>query len=777
MRRPCLALSAALALIAILPAAVLSAVSEGRLGRQVVPTFQSVRLVLDADRRDYRGSVRIELEAREPATSFQFHAEGLRLERMTLTGREGVFTHSHSLGERGLVTLRPVAPLTPGRYTLAIDFTNDFDTQAASLYRLETGGRSYAFTQFQANDAREAFPCWDEPEFKIPWRLTLVVPEKHLAITNTPPEKITRVRGAKTVVFKKTPPMPSYLVALATGPLETVAIKGMSIPGRVVTVQGASRFAAEAIRMTPPLLAALERYFGSRYPYEKLDLIAVPEYWWGAMENPGAVVFADRFLLIDPKASSVQQKSTLAKFIAHELAHMWFGDLVTMEWWDDLWLNESFANWMGNKISDQIYPQFRASVAQLQGAQNAKVTDARLSARAMRQRVESTSNLDQLFDELSYQKGEAVLGMTERWLGPEVFRRGVLNHLKAHEWKTARGDDLWNALSAAAGKDVGLALSTFLDQPGVPLVSVSSIGGNRVRITQSRFLSHGVKSPRATRWQIPVTLKYSDGTATRTQTVLLTQPKQVVTLEISGAPLWLHPNDGEAGYYRWRVDAAMLNTLAEQSKDVLDVRERYGFLLNLSALLNAGAIHGDEYLLAAGKFAGDTDPDVIRAMLGEFHKVREALTHRQEEAFAVYVRRVAAPAVERFGLERRPRESAAVSELRPEVYKWMARYGRDEATLVRAETMAKAYLEDPSAVDPSLAEVALSLAAIRGDRALFDGYRRRFETTQVPIERNATSGLSRASATRGLRTRLSVTRSAVRCGRTSFSTFRTRCID
>src|SRR5207247_4365615 len=370
-------------------------------------------------------------------------------------------------------------PHAPGSYALDVDFTAKFNLQAASLYRLKVENDWYSFTQFEATDARGAFPCWDEPEFKIPFQITLVVPEAHLAIGNTPIESETVADGQKTVVFEKTPPLPAYLLAIATGPLETVPIEGMRVAGRIVTIKGASGLAAEAARVTPPLVAALEKYFGIPYPYRKLDLLAVPEFWPGAMENAGAITFADQILLIDPHVASGDQKRRLVSIAAHELAHMWFGDLVTMRWWDDLWLNGSFASWMGGKIGDQVFPGGRLQIAQVGGMQSAMRSDGRLSTRAMRQPIEGVENLHQLADELTYDKGQAVLTMFEAHLGPETFRKGVVAYLKAHEWGSATASDLWASLSKTAGRDVAEPMATCLDQPGAPLVAAHLLPGGQ----------------------------------------------------------------------------------------------------------------------------------------------------------------------------------------------------------------------------------------------------------------------------------------------------------
>ncbi len=768
-------------LLVALPAA---RAAETRLGRAVVPTFEAVRLALDADKLDYSGSARIDLEVREETNTIQFHARGLTLGRMSLVpgaggdapsgdGASGTarrFTAeiplTHEIGDGGVVTVRTSERLAPGPYVLSIDFTNPFDTQAASLYRLETGGRAYAFTQFESNDAREAFPCWDEPSFKIPYQITIEVPEAHEAVSNTPPQSTTVAGGVKTVAFKKTPPLPSYLLAIATGPLEFVPIPGLSVPGRVVTVRGGSRLAGEAVRTTPPILAALERYFGRPYPFEKLDLIAVPEYWYGAMENPGAIVYSESRLLLDPDAMNISDRRSLISTTAHELAHIWFGDLVTMAWWDDLWLNESFASWMGNKITDEVYPEFQSQLRSVESAERAKRTDARPSTHAMRQPVEAADNLQQIADELAYSKGQAVLAMFERWLGPETFRLGVLDYLETHAWGNATGSDLWNALTKAAresrgpaaGRDVAAAMATFLDQAGVPLVTATRAGGNRVSLRQSRFWSTGAASAEspsaagamgaaaatgdaaagapASRWQIPVALKFSDGRTTRTQHVLLTEEEQIVTLECEGSPAWIHPNADEAGYYRWSVEPSILDALATRAAESLDGRERVGFLGNLAALLNAGTIRGDDMLRFIAGFAHDPEPEVISSLLEALDQIDDSLIADDARgAYAAYVRKILRPAADRFGLSRRPGEDEAVTSRRPKLIAYLADEGRDGVIIAYAESLAASYLADPMSIDPSFAGTALNLAAIRGDRSLFETYRTRFEAARIPTER------------------------------------------
>jgi alanyl aminopeptidase len=709
---------------------------SGRLQRDVLPVSERIKLNLDARKKSYSGSAMIDLRVVAAVDSFQFHSEGLQLTRVTLRRGKGIIASSHVQSAPTTVTVHTVKPLPPGACTLDVEFTNDFNTVAQGLYRLKTGGESYCFTQFEADDARKAFPCWDEPSFKIPYQVTLVIPKSHRAVGNTLIARTIPGKLTKTVVFHTTKPMPSYILAIATGPLEFVPIHGMSIPGNVVTVKGKSALAARAAAMAPPIIAAEERYFGIPYPYEKLDVLAVPEFWPGAMENAGAVTFRDEVLLVDPKTVSALQLSTLSEYMAHEFAHQWFGDLVTMDWWDDLWLNESFAEWMGDKISDEVNPQYNQRVVDLRQTNTAMATDSRLSTRAIRRPVSALDNLLEAADELAYKKGQSMLTMFEEWMGPETFQKGVRAYVTAHAWGNTTASDLWDALSQASGKDAKAAMSTFLDQEGIPLVTADLLPDGKVKVTQTRFLSYGVAAPREQLWQIPIALSYSDGSSVKTQHVLLTGREMTVTLEGTKAPVWINPNAGPSGYYRWSVSPDMMSRLAGSAAQAMTPVERVGFLGNLSALLGAGLVHGDEFTRLVGKFAEDPTPEVILGLMDEVTTVRRSfVTKDLADAYAAYVRKTLGPAMRRFGMSRREGEGEAVSLVRPALIRFLADDGRDPRALAFADSLAKQHLASPGSVDPSLIGTALEMSAIKGDQALFEEYRKRFERAEIPAER------------------------------------------
>jgi alanyl aminopeptidase len=735
MTRPTPALTAG---ILISGWALISSAEAARLGRDVVPTFQAVELEVDANQSDYRGAVRIALRVETPTDRFGLHGREMEIVTLTLEGPSGPVEVEHERAGDDLITLHAPRPLAAGDYTLAIAFESPFNTRAVALYRVEENGHAYAFTQFEAADARGAFPCFDEPGFKIPWELTVKVPEAHIAVSNTPVESRSTDDGWTTYAFAKTKPLPSYLIALATGPLDTAEMPGLGVPARIVTTRGQSGLAALALEQTPPILKALERYFGEPYPYEKLDFIAISEFWAGAMENPGAVTFSSDILLRDPASVSVAERRLLAQVIAHELAHMWFGDKVTMEWWDDLWLNESFADWMGDKITGEVFPQYRMDLEVVDDAQSVMVGDSRPTTSAIRRPVESTDTL--LADVgLQYNKGKAILGMFEAWVGEDVFRSGVLAYMDANAWGNATADDLWTALDEASPVGLSRALATFIDQPGLPLVDVEPLGEGRVRLNQSRFGNGGAPLAPQT-WRIPVVLKYFANGETVTRDVLLDEATAVV--DLGARPAWIYPKAGARGYYRWRVPDETLSGLTTNARTRLSDAERMDLVGNLAGLMRAGVLDGGRLLAAFSTLGGDPEPMVVSSVLDQLGGLEDAFVSVDvEDDFAAYVRRTLRPALDRIGLAPREGEGETTTLVRPRLLAWLGETGRDPEVLSFAEAQARAYLERASSVPLSIASTCLALATLDGGEEHFELLRRRFEKAKTPAERTLYLGL------------------------------------
>jgi len=702
-----------------------------RLGDAVVPVSQSINLTTDPASDTYSGSVTIELDVKKPASSFLIHARDLTIDSLKLTKGGSEIAATHAAGEDGTVAIS--AAVTPGPHTLTIGFTNKYNRTAVGLYKMTLkNGEPYLFTQFEAIDARRAFPIFDEPRFKIPYELTLTIPEKYEALANTPVASETKSGDAKTIKFARTRPLPSYLIAMAVGQFESTPIEGMSVPGRVVTVKGQGQLAKSAAEITPPVLAALEKYFAAKYPFEKVDLIAVPEYWAGAMENPGLVTYRDTILLLDPKTATPQQRQGLVRVTAHELAHMWFGDLVTMEWWDDLWLNESFADWMGDKITDQVHPEFEHLIGEMGGMQGVMSADARATTDPIRKPQtspeESMRNVG-----IAYNKGKAVLSMFEQWIGPEKFRQGVLEHIKANAWGNANAAEFFASLAKHAPAGTSAALETFIAQPGVPIITIE-VSGTTAKLSQKRFSTSADVQQHT--WTVPVMLRYSDGKKTYTKAVLLDAPSKTVELE-GGRVAWLYPHATAAGYYRWQLDDASMSALAAKATEVLDPRERLAFLGNLNALFRSGVLHGDAYLAHLERFANDPDAHVLGSVVGALAQIRGTFDSAEARPkFAAYVRRTLGPALQRIGFDPSKDTSQSVTILRPQLVSWLAQYGDEPSAWQFVKEHLPKYLQDPSSVHPTLAGLVVSLSAVRGDEALFEEYKKRFENATIPAERS-----------------------------------------
>ncbi len=706
-----------------------------RLAQDVIPLEQSINLHLNPDDADYSGDTSIKLKVVKESESFFFHSETIEIVNLILTSKKKNISCTYEQVEENRVKVIPTTMLELGEYLLEIEFVNNFDTQANAVYRMETEGESYVFSQLEADEAREAFPCFDEPIFKIPYQLTMTVPEQDFAVTNTPIESQETIDGWTTYRFKKSKPMPSYLIAVAVGPFEFVDMPDMPIPTRVVTPKGMLHLSQMALETTPPILKALEKYFDRPYPYEKLDLIAVPEFWPGAMENVGAITYSAGILLVDNEHATSRQKLRQAAVTAHELAHMWFGDLVTMVWWDDLWLNESFANWMGNKITNQVFPEFELEVSRATSANGAMVGDARQTAVAIRQPIVSMADLLGNIG-VVYNKGEAVLNMFEKKIGEEKFRAGILKYIDQNAWGNATADDLWHALKNASDFDLPKAMETFINQPGLPLVIIEQLTDNEFKITQKRFGNYNSNYDNSFQWQIPLSIKYSSGSSVKTKTILLTKESQTISFPSDGKIAWVMPNVNSDGYFRWTTSPENLVQLATNAQELMTPRERIGFLLNLVALLDAGQVNGGDYLQIISHFKNDPNMQVMSTVLRNLGKVVNSfLTDELRPDFAVFVNKTLQSTMDKVGFTSIVGESERVQMLRPSLIYWLADHGRNAEALSFAEKQFKNFMDDPDSVDPSIISISVALACIRGDMELFNECKSRFENATTPAMR------------------------------------------
>jgi aminopeptidase N len=707
---------------------------DGRLPPLAVPERYAVRLTVDPDEARFSGDVKILLLVPAPTPYLVLHGRDLHVTRATATTGSGTTeatvtpraAHGGQVAEELVLAFAKDLPV--GTVTLALAYDAPFSASLGGLYRVKDGGRYYAFTQFEATDARRAIPCFDEPDFKTPWDLTLTVPRGLVAVANTHDVERKDDGRTATVRFATTPPLPSYLVAFAVGDFDVREGARGPVPIRLFATKGKAALGEIALEATRALTDELTTYFGIRYPFDKLDIVAVPDFDAGAMENAGLVTFRDELLLLDPAHASFRSRRSLTKTIAHELAHQWFGDLVTMQWWDDLWLNEGFATWAEAKIADAYRPSFGARLEQTSSIGDVMDLDAMRSARAVRQPVSSTSEAMEAFDGITYDKGSAVLTTIEHWIGEEPFRRGVHAYLEEHAWKGARADDLLRALGTASGKDVSAMAATYLDRPGVPVVAVrrdcsrerGQPRGSKLHASQAPWRPLGDEASSAdtpARWTIPLEIT-SPSFAIALE---LSREAPEVTLAEPTCPEWTLPNPGGKSYYRYSLDEKGWDALFDAWAR-LDTGSRLAALQSLWADVRAGSLSPEVVLRSLPTLDRETNRLVVDAEINLLDAFDAALVEeRARPAFRRYVRKRMLSHAERTQ-PRRDGASAASAPaaadedralLRRTVVWALGELAADDATLAQAERVAESWLEDPSSVDGDVAQGAVGMGMRR----------------------------------------------------------------
>ena len=714
-----------------------------RLPADARPTRYALTLRIDPAQPRFEGVVDIAVDLERLRDVLWLHGKDLTVHRATIQpeGWPAAPARWEQTSSGGVVALHPAAPIGPGRILVHVEYDAPFGGNDEGLFTLARGGDRYAFTQLEATYARRVFPCFDEPGFKVPFEVTLLVPHGLATIANTRETSRAPEPGNipwDRVTFAPTEALPSYLVAVAVGPFDVVAapdlppsaVRRRPLPIRFVATRGRGRELGYAVAHTGELVTALEAYFGSEYPYAKLDLLAVPDKS-GAMENAGALTFAEGLLLVDDGAASVDARFGFAAVVGHELAHQWFGDLVTMPWWNDLWLNEGFATWMEPRIVAAVRPELHPEIRALDSTHEAMSADSLVSARKIRQEIADDSDIDSAFDSITYDKGGAVLSMFERWIGPEAFQKGIRSYLGAHRFSTAGADDLLAALSLAAGRDVAKPFRSFLDQPGLPFVEAHLVceGSPRLVLEQSRFLPLGSTGPKdASLWQIPVCARYPDGKETREACTLLTGHEGV--LPLGGAcPAWVMPNADAAGYYRWSLAPADEKKLGV-ALPALSERERMSFAKSLTAGFARGTARVADTLEAMAPLAADPSYAVAAAPMDLVSTLGRWLegdpVHAQVQGYAAALY---APVLRTLGWDsvKGAAEGAGRTLLRQSVVEFLAFTARDPAVRREAAARGRAYLGfgkdgklHPDAVAAELAATAIAVAAEEGGAAFFD---------------------------------------------------------
>jgi alanyl aminopeptidase len=715
---------------------------DGRLPAVAKPLRYALSLDVDPRKDTFSGTERILLDVLEDTAHVVLNARDVHIKRAWIsTAHESVEMTSsmrtaHGALEPDELVLSADRVLPKGRATLSIEYDAPFGKQLSGLYVAKDAGEPYAFTQFEAADARRAFPCFDEPGYKTPYDVSLTVPSGMLAFSNGR-ETAREPHGDKTTfTFNTTAPIPTYLVAFAAGHFDVVDGPQSPVPIRFITTKGRSVHAASALKAGAEILPFLARYFGIQYPYEKLDLVAVPDFGAGGMENAGFITFRDDAILLDERASARQRRGMIG-LMTHELAHQWFGDLVTMKWWDDLWLNEGFATWTTFKIVDQYKPELGFKADAAASATYIMDQDGLASARAIRQPVNSIGQAMEAFDGITYQKGAAVLRMLEHHVGEDVFRKGVHAYLEKNAWGNATADDL---LASIGARDLA---RPYLDQPGVPVVVVDSLDcGKKATGHQDRFAPLGVtfESKESLAWSVPLCFEPKGGKDA------CAIANTSWTVQVPGAcPVFGNPD--ALGYYRVAWPEKDVATIAK-GWDTVSPSTRIAALADAWAQARMGKLDGGVLLKdVLPAIDHETDRRVIERLSSILYDLSDLVDDATWPAFSAYVRARIAPHLARLDKIGEQKLDEDQRLLRRNLTYAAVDLGEDVALAKKLEAVAKAFRAGDKSVDSDYGQVALELTARTADPAEL---RKAVETATTPqahaIALRASSGVTDPAA-------------------------------
>ncbi len=719
----------------------------------VRPSKYTLKLQPDLEQATFSGEETIAIRVVEPVSEIVLNAVDLEIGEVSLRhGPLDIPCGSVSLNEERETATLDFGPalngenLPLGEAVLEVAFTGELNDKLRGFYRsryIDAEGRetSLATTQFEATDARRAFPCWDEPAHKASFDLTLVIPAALTTLSNTSIAAESEAGpGLKSVRFAETPVMSTYLLAFVVGDLTRIESDYAGPHGAtrvaVWTTRGKEEQGRFALDTSVRLLGFFNDYFGIPYPLEKLDHVAIPDFAAGAMENWGAITYRETAVLVDAENSSAGTRQRVAEVVAHEMAHMWFGDLVTMEWWDDLWLNESFASWMGTKAVDWLFPEWQMWTQFVNMDTNRALTlDGLKNSHPIEQEVKDPAQIGQLFDAISYSKGASVIRMLEQYLGPAVFQSGLQRYIAAHQYGNARTEDLWSALEAASGQPVTSIMDSWTKQMGYPVLQVNVAGppeNPELLLSQERFVYDrppGEGEPDPEVWRVPV--QVSRGGSLPPASLLMDGRSGSLTLEgaaeggAAAAPAsdtgWFKVNSQQTGFFRVNYQPADWDRLVPAIESLeLPAPDRLGIQNDAYSLSKAGLLPVTQFLSLARAYHNETDASVWGDLSSNLRDIEVLLSgepsYPQYRAFAASI---FGPAVRRTGWDARPGEGHLDALLRSTVLSQAGSYG-DPEVLREAGGRFQRYLQDPAFLHPDIRGMVFGLAGQDGDRSTYD---------------------------------------------------------
>ncbi|MDP9105168.1 MAG: M1 family metallopeptidase, partial [Candidatus Eremiobacteraeota bacterium] len=697
--------------------------TPGRLPKTVVPTDYVIALTPDAAAKTLRGTEHVTLDVRRPTKQIVFNTHDMTISDARLDGARVARTLTQN--DKQLTTLTLARPAAAGRHVLTLAYSGKIEDSPDGLfaqdYRTPDGrtGRMLS-TQFESTDARRMFPAWDEPAFRATYQLTVTLPAVWSAVSNMP-VATRRVHGnMATTAFARTPKMPSYLVVLTAGDLASISGVGSDgVKQSIWAIKGDEQNGRYALDSALKILPYYDDYFGVKFPLPKLDHIAIPGGFGGAMENWGGITYNESIIIHRPNATLASKQSGFST-IAHEMAHQWNGDLVTMGWWDDIWLNESFASWMAAKATDKFNPDWNWAQGEDASKQSAMNADARSTSHAIQQHVVDELQADASFDpEITYDKGQAFLRMLEAYLGEDTFRSGIRTYMRSHEYGNATTADLWIALGAASKKDVSALAKAWTEQPGFPLVSVTAAcdaAGNRtVTLAQKRFLLDGTTDTANSRWNVPVA--FASGSAAPAYVLLTSAQQSEIPAGRCSEPL--RANAGGVGYYRVAYDAATFETNRAAFAALPDA-DKIAMLGDQWNLVRIGAAPLPSFLALANAMGTNRNTRAWRDIVGSLAELETGTRGiAQHDAFTAYARSIVAPLVASLGWDAKPGETVATGQLRRTSIAALGAWG-DPATIAEARIRFDRAVSDPASTPPDMAAILTGIVATNADAAAFD---------------------------------------------------------
>jgi aminopeptidase N len=697
-----------------------------RLPTTVTPTHYDLTFTVDINRARFEGTTVIQVDVAEPTTRIVVNAAELTFREVTVGRGDSAQKATVTLDDAvEQATLTVPRRLERGSTEIAIHYGGVLNDQLRGFYLSKGKNRSYAVTQFESTDARRAFPCFDEPRYKATFAVTVIAERGDRVISNG--KTLSDVGGPvptrHTVKFATTPKMSSYLVAIAVGDFQCTEGAADGVPIRVCATPDKKSLTQLALTSAQEILHFYDSYYAIKYPFEKLDIVAVPDFAAGAMENTAAIFYRETDLLAETKGASVRTRKTIASVLAHEMAHQWFGDLVTMAWWDDIWLNEGFATWMANKPLAALHPEWNMAVDEEVETQQALTLDGLRATRPIHNDVTTPAEIDEAFDAIAYQKGAAVLRMIESYVGADTFRKGINAYLQAHAYGNATSEDFWKAIASTAQKPIERVLPTFVSQSGAPVLVVSDMrcenNTTHATLRQDRFTAEtGARSDE--RWSIPVCTKPANGPANAGVCSVVSEPQQRIEIA-RGCPAWVFANAGAEGYYRTEYPPATLRAMSPDVETQLTGPERLSLVSDEWSMVRAGRHSIADYLSLTAGFGRERVDGVLADVTARLSFIHDDLTDASSRPrFEAFVRTLLHPTLTDLGFNPAATDTDERRTLRATVVDALGTTANDPDVVAQARQALDRSLTGSAPLDPTLADAIVTTAASHGDERLFN---------------------------------------------------------